>query len=160
MLRWSRTVTEHAFSLRITASQGKKNQEEMSLASCLCHCRGAVGHQIYVFFHSRFKSPRWQQFCLLPQEECIILHCQQDVTESKPKCFHYFHPITPSYPLLGHSKYCNFTLICFQDFGSSLLSLLWILFQVDCLFLPHLFGLVGFSLLLHLLCISLSSHFA
>ena len=32
---------------------------------------------------------------------------------------------------------------CFWDPGSSLLSLLWILFQVGCLF-PHLFGLVGF----------------
>ena len=32
----------------------------------------------------------------------------------------------------------------FQDFGSSLLSLLWILFQVDCPFSLHLFGLVGF----------------
>lgn len=46
-------------------------------------------------------------------DESIIWHCQQDVTENKPKCFHYFHPITPSYPLLGHSKYCNFTLFCF-----------------------------------------------
>ena len=32
------------------------------------------------------------------------------------------------------------------DFRSSLLSLLWILFQVDCLFPRHLFGLVGFYL--------------
>ena len=34
----------------------------------------------------------------------------------------------------------------FWDSGSSLLSLLWILFQVDCLFPLHLFGLVGFYL--------------
>ena len=34
----------------------------------------------------------------------------------------------------------------FQDLGSSLLSLLWIIFQVDCLFPPHLFGLLGFYL--------------
>ena len=31
-----------------------------------------------------------------------------------------------------------------QDFGSSLLPLLWILFQVECLFPLHLSGLVGF----------------
>ena len=35
------------------------------------------------------------------------------------------------------------TLFCFQDFGSFLLSLFWILFQVDSLFPPLLFGLVG-----------------
>ena len=34
----------------------------------------------------------------------------------------------------------------FRDSGSSLLSLLWILFQVDCLFPLHLFGLVSFYL--------------
>ena len=34
----------------------------------------------------------------------------------------------------------------FQDFGSSLLSLLWIRFQVDYLFRIHLFGLVGFCI--------------
>ena len=34
----------------------------------------------------------------------------------------------------------------FHIFGSSLLSLHWILFQVDCLFPLHLFGLVGFCL--------------
>ena len=34
----------------------------------------------------------------------------------------------------------------FQDFRSSLLSLLWILFRVDCLFPFHLFGLLGFYL--------------
>ena len=34
----------------------------------------------------------------------------------------------------------------FQFFGSSLLSLFWILFQVGCLFNFHLFGLVGFYL--------------
>ena len=39
-----------------------------------------------------------------------------------------------------------FSPFCFWDFGSSLLSLLWILFQVDCLFHLHLFGLVGFYL--------------
>ena len=39
-----------------------------------------------------------------------------------------------------------FSPFYFQDFGSSLLSLLWILFQVDCLFPLHLFGLVGFYL--------------
>ena len=36
---------------------------------------------------------------------------------------------------------CN--SIFFQDFGSFLLSLFWILFQVDSLFPPLLFGLVG-----------------
>ena len=39
-----------------------------------------------------------------------------------------------------------FSPFYFQDFGSSLLSLLWIVFQVDCLFLLHLFVLVGFYL--------------
>ena len=34
----------------------------------------------------------------------------------------------------------------FHDSGSSLLSWLWIFFQVDCLFPFHLFGLVGFNL--------------
>ena len=34
----------------------------------------------------------------------------------------------------------------FQDFESFLLSLLWILFQIDCLFPLHLFGLMGFYL--------------
>ena len=33
-----------------------------------------------------------------------------------------------------------------RDFGSSLLSSLWIIFQVGCLFRFHLFGLVGFYL--------------
>ena len=37
-----------------------------------------------------------------------------------------------------------FSPFCFRDFASSLLSLLWILFQVGCLFCLHLFGLVGF----------------
>ena len=36
--------------------------------------------------------------------------------------------------------------ILVQDFGSSLLSLLWILFRVDCLFPLHFFGLVCFYL--------------
>ena len=40
---------------------------------------------------------------------------------------------------------CIFSII-FLRFGSSLLSLLWIVFQVDCLFPLHLFGLVGFYL--------------
>ena len=39
-----------------------------------------------------------------------------------------------------------FSPFCFWDFGSSLLSLLWILFQVGCLFHLHLFDLVGFYL--------------
>ena len=39
-----------------------------------------------------------------------------------------------------------FSVFYFEDFGSSLLSLLWILFQVDCLFPIHLFGLVVFYL--------------
>ena len=33
-----------------------------------------------------------------------------------------------------------FSPFCFRDFGSSLLSLLWILFQVGCLFLPYLWS--------------------
>ena len=37
-----------------------------------------------------------------------------------------------------------FSPLYFQDFGSSLLSFLLILFQVDSLFPLHLFGLVGF----------------
>lgn len=49
-------------------------------------------------------------------DESIIEHCQQDVAENKPKCFHYFHPITLSYPLLGRFKYCNFTVFCFYFF--------------------------------------------
>ena len=39
-----------------------------------------------------------------------------------------------------------FSPFYFQDFWSSLLSLPWILFQVDCLFHLHLFGLLGFYL--------------
>ena len=39
-----------------------------------------------------------------------------------------------------------FSPFYFQDFGSSLLSLLCILFEVDCLFPLHLFGLVHFYL--------------
>ena len=39
-----------------------------------------------------------------------------------------------------------FSLFYFQDFASCFLSLLWILFQVNCLFPLHLFGLVGFYL--------------
>ena len=39
-----------------------------------------------------------------------------------------------------------FSPFCFRDFGSSLLSLLWILTQIGCLFHLHLFGLVGFYL--------------
>ena len=46
----------------------------------------------------------------------------------------------------------------FQGVGSSFLSLLWIIFQADCLFPLHLFGLVimGFTMLFHLLHASLS----
>ena len=50
--------------------------------------------------------------------------------------------------------YCNFLIhasfylaappFYFWDFGSSLLSFFWILFQVDCIFPCHLFGLVEF----------------
>ena len=40
-----------------------------------------------------------------------------------------------------------------------LLSLFWIIFQVDSLSLPHLSGLVGFTMFLHLMHISLSFHF-
>ena len=39
-----------------------------------------------------------------------------------------------------------FSPFYFQDFGSSFISLLWVLFQVDCIFPLHLFGLVGFHL--------------
>ena len=39
-----------------------------------------------------------------------------------------------------------FSPFYFKGFGSSLRSLLWILFQVDCLFPLHLFGLVVFYL--------------
>ena len=44
---------------------------------------------------------------------------------------------------------CIFSIlasILFQDFVSFLLSLLWTLFEVGCLFALHLFGLVGFYL--------------
>ena len=37
-----------------------------------------------------------------------------------------------------------FSPFYFQDFGSSLLSLLWIFFQIACLFPLNLFGLLGF----------------
>ena len=50
----------------------------------------------------------------------------------------------------------SFSPFCFCEFRSSLLSLLWILFQVVCLFLLHLCGLVSFYLILHLHYISLS----
>jgi len=46
-----------------------------------------------------------------------------------------------------------------QGSGSFLLPLLWILFQVDGLFPFSLFGLVVFTMLLHQLYVSLSSHF-
>ena len=39
-----------------------------------------------------------------------------------------------------------FSPFYFQDFGSSLLSLFWIIFQVDWLFPLHLLGLVGYCL--------------
>ena len=39
-----------------------------------------------------------------------------------------------------------FSPFCSWDFGTFLLSLLWILFQVGCLFCLHLFSLVGFHL--------------
>jgi len=41
------------------------------------------------------------------------------------------------------SRLLSATPFCFQDFGSFLLSLFWILFQVDSLSPPLLFGLVG-----------------
>ena len=56
--------------------------------------------------------------------------------------------------------YLSVTLFCFQDFGSFLLSLFYILFQVDSLSPPLLFGLVdifhvplpaGYSLPFHLI---------
>ena len=39
--------------------------------------------------------------------------------------------------------YLSVTPFCFQDFGSPLLSLFWVLFQVDSLFPPLLFDFVG-----------------
>ena len=50
--------------------------------------------------------------------------------------------------------YLSVTPFCFQDFGSFLPSLFWILFQVDSLSSPLLFGLVG----LYLMNISLLFH--
>ena len=47
---------------------------------------------------------------------------------------------------------------CFQDFGSFSLSLFGILYQVDSLSLPLLFGLVGIYPFLYLLSIPLSLH--
>ena len=47
---------------------------------------------------------------------------------------------------------------CFQDFGSFSLSLFGILYQVDSLSLPLLFGLVGIYPVLYLLGIPLSLH--
>ena len=47
----------------------------------------------------------------------------------------------------------------FQGFESSLLSFLWIIFQIDCFFPLHLFGLLGFyhvpSSAAHFLCLSI-----
>ena len=40
--------------------------------------------------------------------------------------------------------YLSVNSFCFQDFGLSLLSLFWILFQVSYVFLPHFFSHVGF----------------
>ena len=57
------------------------------------------------------------------------------------------------------SNYLFMPPIYFQDFGSSLLSLHWILFQVGRLFLLHLFGFVDSLMFIHLLQISLSFHF-
>lgn len=71
-VKWSTTVIEHVSSLRITASQDRKSREQMCLTSYLCLYRVAVCHQIYVFFHSRFKFPRWQQFRPLPQEMNLL----------------------------------------------------------------------------------------
>lgn len=70
MLRWSRTITEHALSSRIATSQDRKEIEienkwvwlhVFATAELLSATKS-------VFFHSRFKFPRWQQFCHLPQE--------------------------------------------------------------------------------------------
>ena len=46
--------------------------------------------------------------------------------------------------LYCHSVYLCIHLFCIFFWGSSLLSLLWNLFQIDCLFPLHFFGLVGF----------------
>ena len=49
--------------------------------------------------------------------------------------------------LLGAcSTFLIFSPFYSQDFGSSLLSLAWIIFQVHCLLPLHLFGLLGFYL--------------
>ena len=54
--------------------------------------------------------------------------------------------------------YLSITPFCFQDFGSFLLSLVGILYQVDSLSLPLLFGLVGIYPVAFLLGISLPFH--
>ena len=43
-----------------------------------------------------------------------------------------------------HPVYLSEPLFYFQDFGSTLLSLFWILFQVECLFPLHSFYLIDF----------------
>ena len=54
--------------------------------------------------------------------------------------------------------YLSVTPICFQDFGSFSLSLFGILYQVDSLSLPLLFGLVGIYPVPYMLGISLPFH--
>ena len=54
--------------------------------------------------------------------------------------------------------YLSVTSFCFQDFGSFSLSLFGILYQVDSLSLPLLFGLVGIYPIFYLLGIPLSLH--
>lgn len=55
------------FVLRITTSQDRKNWEQMSLTPCFATAE-LLSATKSVFFHSRFKFPRWQQFHHLPQE--------------------------------------------------------------------------------------------
>ena len=82
-------------------------------------------------------------------------------------------PIPPSIRVFSNEstlhmrwpKYWSFSLsiiTSWQIDGETLETefwILWILYQINCLFLLHLFGLLVFTLLLHLQHISLSFHF-
>ena len=83
---------------------------------------------------------------LLPQ----LLYCWFPLVYFQSWLFHCWlfnssrSLLNSSYIFLINPSSLSVSTFCFQGFGSSLLSLFLILFQVDSLFLPHLFGLVGF----------------
>ena len=113
---------------------------------------------LFVFFFWDIYDSNVGAFNIVPEVSEVVLISFNSFIFI-PLCFIYFHHsiidwlffissrsflnIPCIFSILG-SVYLSVTPFCFQDFGSSLVSLFCILFQVDSLSPLLLFGLVGF----------------